>query len=320
MKVYINRSPVNGPWGGGNAFFREFKKLIVENHGHELVDAGSLTVKPDVILLAGISAEGRDISVDQAVMYKDFLEQGYGQSIKLVLRVNENDARKKTNNIDKHLASVFKYMDGIVFVSDWLRDYFDPNGDVNKSTPTTVIKNGVDDTMFTPQPKMSNGKVNIVAHHWSDNRMKGFDIYEKIDSFVGENPDFTFTYIGRDLRTFKHTNVVHPMFGTRLGQELGKHDVYVSASLFDPGPNHVIEAISCGLPTYVHKDGGGCVEFAGNDHVFPDWDALKAILLSKKFVQNTTVFSSWSTCIQEYNRFLETVCGNTQVTSLSTNP
>jgi hypothetical protein len=32
------------------------------------------------------------------------------------------------------------------------------------------------------------------------------------------------------------------MFGKELGDELGKYDVYASASRFDPGPNHIIES------------------------------------------------------------------------------
>ena len=41
--------------------------------------------------------------------------------------------------------------------------------------------------------KINNKKVNIVTHHWSDNYLKGFDVYDKLDEFVKENNDFTFT-------------------------------------------------------------------------------------------------------------------------------
>ena len=46
--------------------------------------------------------------------------------------------------------------------------------------------------------------------------MKGFDFYNQLDEFVGENDEFTFTYIGREIGSFKNTNVVEPLFGEAL--------------------------------------------------------------------------------------------------------
>lgn len=257
----------------------------------------------DVILLAGLDNDGYGISIDQAVMY-----QMYGKpDCKIVLRVNENDARKGTDHMDDFLVRVSEHLDGTVFVSKWLQDYFNEKGWQCKNQ--TVIINGVAPEIFAPQPKLNNGKLNIVAHHWSDNVWKGKDIYEKIDQFVGENPDkYAFTYIGRHQCDFKHTTVVKPLAGKALGQELGKHDIYISASRHDPGPNHCTEALSCGLPTWVHKDGGGCVEFAGADHSYRDWDHLREILLAPNPTAqnaNAVQLRSWTPCIQEYITFLE---------------
>jgi glycosyltransferase involved in cell wall biosynthesis len=243
----------------------------------------------------------------------------YQDHVKLVLRVNENDARKNTSHMDEMLLKLAPHMDGIVFVSRWLQDYFQERG--WPSVKSTVVINGVDRDVFLPQPKLNNGKVNIVAHHWSDNYLKGFDIYDQLDEFVGQNPDkFSFTYIGRDRNTFKHTKVIRPMVGKRLGQELGKYDLYISASRFDPGPNHVLEALSCELPTLVHKDGGGACEFAGHASQYNDWDQLKDILVSGELpAQNSVALSSWKTCVREYIDFLEAVCQPTKTESDSTN-
>lgn len=316
MKVYINRFPVNGPWGGGNMFVKAFHRHVPEM-GHEVVPPDSMNIAPDAILLAGLDNDGQGISVDQAIMYKAMVES-YGRDVKLVLRVNENDARKGTDHVDEMLLKLARHIDGTVFVSNWLRDYF-----VDKGWPCTnhtVIVNGVDREVFKPQPRLNNGKLNIVAHHWSDNRMKGADVYEAIDEFVGRNPDkFAFTYIGRHKCSFKHTNVVKPLFGKKLGEELGKHDVYVSASVADPGPNHVLEALACGLTTYVIKDGGGCCEFAGPDGTYRDWDQLRDILTiwGDKFgppratLAGALVPAEWPACIREYIDFLEATCRTT---------
>ncbi len=300
-KLYVNRFPVRGPWGGGNMWVQAIHHYCPEI-GVDLVESDTMQGSPDAILIAGLDNDGSGISAEQAILYKMYMQ---GQKdIKLILRVNENDARKGTSGVDQALLKVSEHIDGTIFVSDWLQSYFQQKGWA--CPKQTVIHNGVRAEWFAPQPKHNDGKVHIVTHHWSDNYLKGFDMYEKLDEFVGQNKDrFTFTYIGRDRRTFKNTNVVKPLSGKPLGEELGKYDVYVSASRFDPGPNHIAESISCGLPTYVHKDGGGCVEFAGEDHVYEGWDELKQLLNCGNFKPNSTKFSEWDVCIKEYVDFVK---------------
>jgi len=304
MKVYVNRRIVLGPWGGGNMFVKAYHELG-EQGNVELLRGYTTQLCPDVALLVGLEGDGEDVGVEQAISYKMYLNP----ACKLVLRVNENDARKGTNHMDDALVQVSNYIDGTVFVSKWLQDYFNERGWACANQ--AVIINGVDRDVFRPGPKHGDGKLHIVAHHWSDNRMKGADIYEEIDRLVGEHPDkFAFTYIGRHKCDFKHTKVVRPLHGKALGDELGKHDIYVSASRFDPGPNHILEALACGLPTLVHKDGGGCVEFAGEHAAYRDWNQLRSMLFHALEADppadlNPFALPSWQACVQEYNAFLE---------------
>ena len=226
MKIYVNRVPIKGPWGGGAHFvnaFHEFAALL----GHELVPPNSMTTTPEVLLLAGLDNDGNGVSAEQAINFK-WMMAAQSRNVKLVLRVNECDARKGTRHVDNHLLKLFPHMDSIVFVSHWLREYFMEKGWHGNND--TVIINGLNKEIFRSQPKLDNGKINIVAHHWSDNRMKGADTYEKIDKLVGDHKDLlSFTYIGRHNCNFKHTNVIKPLSGKQLGDELGKHDIYVSA-------------------------------------------------------------------------------------------
>lgn len=304
MQVYMNRRPVHGPWGGGNAFFRAYHELGA-SPGIEVLKDPTLSCNPDVMLLVGLDNDGLDIGIEQAIMYKMYVKQ----ECQLVLRVNECDARKGTDHIDQALLAVSEHMDGTVFVSRWLQDYFNSRGWACSNQ--TVIVNGVDRAVFAPQSKLNNGKLNIVAHHWSDNPMKGADIYQKIDSLVGDHPDrLAFTYIGRHKCDFKHTRVLRPISGKALGDELGRHDVYVSASRWDPGPNHCLEALACELPTFVHGDGGGCVEFAGAAQAYNDWDELREFLTTARpgqIMKNVgpTPLRDWQTCVHEYNAFIE---------------
>ena len=300
----MNRRVVMGPWGGGNSFFRAFHELAPKMPDVEVMVDQTMSINPEKMLLVGLENDGQDIGVEQAIMYKMYVKP----DCKLVLRVNENDARKGTRGMDEKLVTASKYIDGTVFVSKWLQEYFKERGWA--CADQTVIINGVDQEIFKPQPKLDNGKLNIVAHHWSDNYMKGADIYEKLDELVGKQPDrFAFTYIGRHRCNFQHTTVVRPLAGKALGEELGKHDVYVSASRFDPGPNHILEALACGLPTWVHEDGGGCVEFAGAPHSYRNWDELHVVLNSFKGTPNEEAIklTGWEPCVQQYVDYLRRI-------------
>src|SRR5260221_12364368 len=135
MKIYVNRAPVNGPWGGGANFVRAFHQFVPELN-HEVVQPDNQMIAPDLIVLAGLDTDNVGISDDQAVMYKEMMKGRH--EVRLVLRVNENDARKGTSTVDRNLIMLSQYLDGTVFVSDWLQDYFMTKG--WKCKDNTVIK------------------------------------------------------------------------------------------------------------------------------------------------------------------------------------
>lgn len=300
MKIYVNRIPLEQAWGGGNNFVRAMFQALESHPEFKLLRPGETSEEPDVILLAGLDSDGRGISADQAVMYTR------GSNVKLIVRINENDARKGTDHMDAMFCRLARYVDGVVFVSEWLKGYYERQKDWPE-VASTVIHNGVDREIFKPGVKLNNGKLNIVTHHWSDNYMKGFDYYEKLDALAGREPDrFTFTYIGRERGTFKHTHVVAPLFGSALGDKLGMYDAYVSASRFDPGPNHILEALACGIPTFVFKDGGGCIEFAGESHVFHDMEDLLCHL-EDLLPNDAFELPTWAASCQAYVDFIEQI-------------
>lgn len=288
--ILLNRRPVSGPWGGGNLLVSAICKNFKDNN-IEIVHDFSSNV--DVIFMQDPRPGNTGISINEIIKYKIS-----NPDVKIVHRVNECDARKGTEGFDELLRQCSRYTDHTVFVSKWMKDYHISNGWNCKST--SVIYNGVNLDHFKKRERLSNGKINIVTHHWSSNRMKGFDIYEALDDFVSNNSDFTFTYIGRELGTFKNTKVISPLFGEELGKELSKYDLYISGSLWDPGPNHILESIACQIPTYVIKNGGGAVEFAGDDHAFESIDELFRIIRSRSYVNNSLQINSWRRCTDQY--------------------
>ena len=168
-----------------------------------------------------------------------------------------------------------------------------------------IIRNGVDTKIFKPIERTPEKKLKVVTHHWSNNEMKGFDVYNFLDDLAGRNDDIEFIYIGREQGKFKNTTIIPPCFGEELATKLADNDVYVSGTKWDPGPNHIIESLACGLPTYVHSKGGGAVEFSGIDHSFQTLEELENILLKRNFTPNQWKPESWEKSINAYFNLLE---------------
>jgi hypothetical protein len=291
MKVLLNRKPIDGPWGGGNLLVKAISNNAIKED-IEIIHHFDENI--DVIFMQDPRPGNTEISVNEIINYKKSFPK-----TKIIHRVNECDARKGTKGLDNLLRQCSHHTDATVFVSNWMKDYHIDRGWACKDNH--VIYNGVNLDHFKKREKIDNNKVNIVTHHWSNNRMKGFDVYEEIDKFIEINKEeFTFTYIGRDLGTFKNTSVIDPLFGEALGKELSRYDVYISGSKWDPGPNHILESLSCEIPTYVHADGGGSVEFADSLHTYKTFEDLKNILNKKSYKNNSLKPFGWNKCTNLY--------------------
>lgn len=295
MKVLVNREPLRGqPWGGGNLFIIA---LCDELSTAGIDVSHKLSHDIDVIFMQDPRYSELQISINEIAAHKSLYP-----GTRIIHRVNECDARKNTSGMDGLLRKCSTLTDHTIFVSKWMRDYHLKLGWESKKN--SVIHNGVNLDHFSEGEKMENGKINLVAHHWSNNRLKGFDIYEKIDELVGDDNKFTFTYIGRHNNTFKNTRIVDPLFGKDLGRELSRHDVYISASICDPGPNHILESLACKIPTYVISTGGGAVEFAGLTHAYDDFKDLVSILKMGNYDINDYIPRSWKECIADYMKII----------------
>jgi glycosyltransferase involved in cell wall biosynthesis len=267
---------------------------------------------PDVIVVAGLDPDELGFSAIDAVGFKQAWKGR--KNIKLALRVNECDARKGTTHMDPALVGFSQKMDGTIFVSDWLRGYFKETW---RCHDQTVIHNGVDKQLFNPYRKglylFDCARMRIVTHHWSNNQLKGFDIYDQLDRLADGDDFYRFHYIGRERGTFKGKNtiVTPPCHGEALAKALWTNqqalNVYVSASRFDPGPNHVLEALASGFIVLAHRDGGGSVEFAGADHTYGTFDEL-VTLINAPQVPNTYTPLTWEDSIKRYVSYLETLC------------
>ena len=291
MKVLLNRKPVDGPWGGGNNFVIALSKGL-KSAGHTVTY--DLESDIDCFFVVDPRPDGDSPGLAHLVQKKESFSR-----VKVVQRVNECDARKNTEHMDPLLIHCSEFIDKTIFVSEWMENYFKQKG--WRCQNTTWLHNGVDSKTFKPGHRNPGRLKSVVAHHWSNNLLKGFDAYEFLDYMAGKD-QIEFTYIGRHRETFKNTRCVDPCTGAELSRRLQGHDVYISGSRFDPGPNHILEALAVGLPTYVHKDGGGAVEFAGTDHTFSNLSELEELILSNNYQSNEYKPMSWDESIQKYIR------------------
>ena len=183
-------------------------------------------------------------------------------------RINECDLRKGTNEIDALLAEANRAADHTVFISAWLRDYHAERW-FDLSRPHTVIHNGADPAVFSPEGSAEldpDGTMRLVTHHWSDNPLKGFDVYREVDRLLaaGKLPGVALWVIGRWPKDcdWQAARTFPPAIGPELAGLLRQCHVYLTASRFEPGGMHHVEGAQCGLPVLYHEDGGGIVETA----------------------------------------------------------
>ena len=258
MKISIGAKTFDGPWGGGNLFVKNLAEYL-RSKGHKVCfDLYSDDL--DLILLT----DPRKTSSSSAFTHKEIInyKKYINNDVLVVHRINECDERKNTNFVNKYLMYANTYSDYTVFVSSWIKNLYKEQGlNVENSS---VILAGADKEIFNSDgfiPWDGKSKVKIVTHHWGANWNKGFDIYKQLDEII-EKESFSkkieFSYIGNLPKKFqfKNTNVISPLSGKDLSDELKKHHIYLTASLNEPSGNHHIEGAQCGLPLLFINSGG----------------------------------------------------------------
>ena len=258
MRFYFNRQPVIGPWGGGNALVTELARCLIDQ-GHNV--SYDINSRADVYVCfdprpnnAGVT--GRDI------VHHSRLHDG-----KLCCRVGDIGTHGKPE-LPVMWGEVIQHADVVVFPSEFARRHVPTISRIcDKLQNSHVIWNGVRRGFVNGarhRPAYDGLRpLRIVTHHWSDNVAKGFDIYELVDH-ISQRELYEFTYIGRAPQTAHFTRHIQPLGVAGLAAELPKHDLYLTASKAEAGANHVLEAMSCGLPVVYHEQGGSIVEYCAS--------------------------------------------------------
>ena len=177
------------------------------------------------------------------------------------------------------------HSDYIIFPSEWAKskiEFASDNSSIIYNAPLEIFH----------RYKKNNDigeKIKLVTHHWSTNPKKGFAYYKELDNFIGNNPRFEFTYVGRkpDELEFKNTTYI-PATGDNdfLAKLLSDSDIYITASEEEAGANHVLEALAAGLPIAYHKNGGSINDYC--ESYGKEYDSIKSLFeaveeISKKY-------------------------------------
>ena len=256
----ISMAPSRSPWGGASPFVWQLE-AIMKRRGWRV--QYSLSPTPDIVFVIDprMDHPKKKFGLEELRAFR----KGH-PSVPIIHRVNECDQRKGTVFMDELLRQTSELSDYTVFIAEWLRDYFASKW-FDLSRPHSCIYNGADPAIYHPHgasvPKPGE-KLKIVTHHWSDNALKGFDIYEKLDHLIadGKLPGFSLRVIGRWPKSirWRSSELIGPMTGRPLARKLRECHIYLTASRWEPCGMHHVEGAQCGLPLVYHEDGGGIVE------------------------------------------------------------
>ena len=260
MKIAIGFKVKNDSWGGGNQFANSLVNAAIKR-GFEVTFC--LKDKDiDIILLTDPRSYIAGITFGSFEIIKYLLFKNKNAIV--VHRINECDERKNTKYMNTFLRWSNYCADYTVFISSWLKKL----NIYQKNKKSMVILNGGDPRNFRDyESNVWDGKspLKIVTHHWSPNFMKGFDVYKQIDNLLTTKDwksKIEFTYIGNLPKDFIFKKAIHikPLSGKRLGKELSKHHLYLSASINEPAGMHHIEGALCGLPI-IYRFSGALPEY-----------------------------------------------------------
>ncbi|HLB33031.1 MAG: hypothetical protein A3F67_09745 [Verrucomicrobia bacterium RIFCSPHIGHO2_12_FULL_41_10] len=140
--VAINLLPRKGSWGGANQWTTQLSRWLQYNGWKVQYD---LKRVPDAVVMThtGLSA-GTSFGVEEVARLKEKYPQ-----IPCIHRINDNDLRKESSEMDQLLERSNRVADHTVFVSAWLRDHHAARW-FDASKAHSVIVPGADARFFHP--------------------------------------------------------------------------------------------------------------------------------------------------------------------------
>jgi len=305
MKISINLKFFKNSYGGGNQFRKSLQNFLIKKEHKVVNNLNDNDI--DIILL--ISPFKWQSSSSYSYIDAKIYKLKHPNTI-IIHRVNECDERKKTNYMNKNLIKANRVADYTVYISEWLKSLFEKEKP-DKNNSSEIIRNGADTTIFNPRGKAKwkpGMKMKIVTHHWSDNYMKGHDIYQRLDKLLEKKKykdRFEFSFIGRVPKylNYKNTRIIPARSGQKLAKELKKNHLYLTASRFEPAGMHHIEAGCCGLPI-LFINSGALPEYCSDYGVMFEKDNFE-----EKLMEIYNNYDKYLKKLGDYKYTAERTCG-----------
>jgi glycosyltransferase involved in cell wall biosynthesis len=312
MIVYFNRQTKREAWGGGSHFITAFYDFL-KGRSHSVV----FDLIPDIDVIFMFDPRQSKDGEGAIDLYN---YKSSNPSVKIVQRINDTDIARPLDKPwrVKMLLEANQIADHTIFISEWVKNHYLERGFNNKN-PNTVIINGCNSEWYYPgSPKSLDNNIKLITHHWSDNFMKGFDVYNFLDRFVNKRENISFTYMGRYNKNYSPSNIkiIPPVYGIEIGDILRDHDIYVTGARFEACGMHHIEAASCGLPILYHRDGGAVPEVCKShgleffnvdnfvsslDNVILNYDNIRS-KIDYKYLSFKRCFSEYENIILDFKK------------------
>lgn len=250
MKISFLYHTVERPFGGANQFLAQLKERLIE-HGlytDRIPDS-------DVLLFNShlLGAGGRTNFFSLARLRKRYPRKVFVHRVDGPISLYRGE---KTNSLDKKIYQLNQSVaDGTIFQSEWSRKQNYATG-MQRKEFETVIWNAADPLVFFQKKRTKKEeKIRIVLTSWSSHWNKGFEVYRYLDDHL-DFSRFDVVFVGNAPITFHHIRMKSPLGRSELAHELQQADIYLTASLYDPCSNSLIEAIQTGLFPLVIQSGG----------------------------------------------------------------
>lgn len=226
---------------------------------------------------------------------------------KIIIRVNDCDITRPNlspeRSREKAIIKNNNEINYYIFNSQFIKNHYNKFINVDNST---VIYNGCDTTIFYPKLFLKPKKFRVVTHHWSDNMNKGYQMYYDLWKYFNKTDNYEFVFIGKNVpEMFKEVPIIGPYVGLELSNAIRDCHIYITDSIYDSCPNHVIEAISCGLPILYRKHEGGARELC---ELFPKKISASYYNLEElieKLVLIRKNYAEYKSNIEEYSKYFE---------------
>lgn len=308
MKIFISYNVKNEAWGGGNQFLKNLrdKLLKMQQICNDPKDA-------DIILFNSHHNLIKTLVYKIRYPYKKFVHRIDGP-----ISSYRGEKEKKLDKLIYLFNS--KISNGTIFLSKWSKEenikkgYFANNNQVIYNAPDNKIFKEKKYSLDT-----QNRKIKIIASSWSENLLKGFDIFKYLD----ENLDFNkyqMTFVGNSKIQFKNIKMVKPVKSDLLYSYIESSDVFIFASKIESCSNLLMEAMATGIPVLVVDGTSNNEIFNSNGYIFKDKtdvinkleklvDNYEKLNLEKKYYLEDT--------IKKYNNFFRDIIKDKEKNKLS---